>query len=151
MQNTSKQVEALKEEMYKSLKEIKENTNKQVKELNKTIQDLKLEVESLKKSQRETAMKMENLGKRSGVTDASINRTQEIEERISVAEDTIQNIDTEVKENTKSKKLLSQNIQEIQNTMKRPNLRIIGIEERKIPYSKEQQRSSKKNYRRKLS
>jgi FtsZ-binding cell division protein ZapB len=84
-----------------------------VKELNKTIQDLKLEVESLKKSQRETAMKMENLGKRSGVTDASINRTQEIEERISVAEDTIQNIDTEVKENTKSKKLLSQNIQEI--------------------------------------
>jgi hypothetical protein len=29
-----------------------------------------------------------------------------------------------------AKKLLTQNIQEIQNTMRRPNLRIIGIEER---------------------
>jgi hypothetical protein len=34
-----------------------------------------------------------------------------------------------VKENTKSKKLLTQNIQEIQDTVRRPNLRIIGIEE----------------------
>jgi hypothetical protein len=35
------------------------------------------------------------------------------------------------KENTKHKPLLNQNIQEIQDTMKRPNLTIIGIEERK--------------------
>ena len=62
--------------------------------------------------------------------DASIsNRIQEIEERISGIEDTIENIDTTVKENAKCKKLLTQNIQEIQNTMRRPNLRIIGIEE----------------------
>jgi gas vesicle protein len=40
--NTGKQVEALKEETQKSLKE---NTTKQVKELNKTIQDLKMEIE----------------------------------------------------------------------------------------------------------
>jgi hypothetical protein len=46
-----------------------------------------------------------------------------------VAEDTIENIDTTVKENTKCKKNLTKNIQEIQDTMKRPNLRIIGIEE----------------------
>jgi hypothetical protein len=46
-----------------------------------------------------------NLGKRSGVIDASIaNRIQEIEERISGAEDTIENIDTTVKENAKCKK-----------------------------------------------
>jgi hypothetical protein len=31
----------------------------------------------------------------------------------------------------KSKKLLTQNIQKIQDTMKRPNLRLIGIEESK--------------------
>jgi hypothetical protein len=43
--------------------------------------------------------------------------------------DTIENIDTTVKENTKHKKLLTQNIQEIQDTMKRANLRMIGIEE----------------------
>ena len=75
-------------------------------------------------------MEIENLGKKSGDTDASIsNRLQEIEERISAAEDTTQDIDTTVKENTKSKKLLSQNMQEKQDTMKRPDLRIIGIEE----------------------
>jgi hypothetical protein len=34
-----------------------------------------------------------------------------------------------VKENAKSKKLLTQNIQEIQNTMRRPKLSIIDIEE----------------------
>ena len=48
---------------------------------------------------------MENLGKRPGVIDTSItNRIQEIEERISGAEDTIENIDTTVKENAKCKK-----------------------------------------------
>jgi hypothetical protein len=52
-----------------------------------------------------------------------------MEERISSAEDTIENIDTTVKENAKWKKLLTQNIQEIQDTMRRPKLRITGIEE----------------------
>jgi uncharacterized coiled-coil protein SlyX len=40
------------------------------------------------------------------------NRIQEIEERNSGAEDTIENIDITVKENAKCKKLLTQNIQE---------------------------------------
>ena len=61
--------------------------------MNKTIQDLKVEIETIKKPQRETTLELENLGKRSGVIDASIiNRIQEIEERISGAEDTIENI-----------------------------------------------------------
>jgi hypothetical protein len=104
-----------------------------VKELDKTIQDLKMKIEiTIKKSQRETALEIENLGKRSGVIDASITKgIQEIEERISGAEDTIEHIDTTVKENAKFKKILIQNIQEIQDTMRRPNLRIIGIEESK--------------------
>ena len=72
---------------------------------------------------------MDNLKNRSGATDATIsNRIQEIEERISKVEETIENIDTIVKENTKCKKLLTQNIKKIQDTMKRPNLRTIGIE-----------------------
>jgi hypothetical protein len=90
-----------------------------VKERNKPIQDLKMELVT-KKSQSETTLELENLGKRSGVTDASITkRIQEIEERISGAEDTIENTDTTVKENAKCKKLLTQNIQEIQDTMRR--------------------------------
>jgi hypothetical protein len=73
--------------------------------MNKTIQDLKIEIETIKKSERETTLELENLGKISGVIDASIiNRIQEIEERISGAEDTIENIEITVKENAKSKK-----------------------------------------------
>ena len=61
---------------------------------------------------------MNNLGKRSGAADVRIiNRIQEIEERISGIKDTIENIDTLVKENTKYKDLLTQNIQEFQDTM----------------------------------
>jgi hypothetical protein len=49
-------------------------------------------------------MEIENLGKRSGIIDASItNRIQETEERISGAEDTIEDIDTIVKEKEKCK------------------------------------------------
>jgi hypothetical protein len=73
-----------------------------------------MEIETIKKSQRETTLELENLGKRSEVIDASItNRIQKTEKRISVAEDNTENIDTTVKENTKSRKLLTQNIQEI--------------------------------------
>jgi predicted nucleic acid-binding Zn-ribbon protein len=97
-ENTGKQVEAFKEEIQKSLKELQKNTTKQAKEMNKTIQDLQMEIESIKKSQRDTTLEIENLGKKSGVIDASItNRIQEIQERISGAEDTIENIDTTFK------------------------------------------------------
>ena len=88
--------------------------------MNKTIQDLKMEKETIKKTQSETTLEIETLGKKSGTIDASItNRIQEIKERISGAEDTIENIDTTVKENAKSKKLLTQNIQETQDTTRR--------------------------------
>jgi uncharacterized coiled-coil protein SlyX len=89
-----------------------------------------MEIETRKKSQRETTLWMENLGKRSRVMDISIsNRIQEIEERISGAEDRIENIDTTVKENVKCNNLLTQNIQDIWDPMKRSNVRVIGIEE----------------------
>jgi hypothetical protein len=81
-----------------------------------------MEVETIKKSQRETPLVIENLEKKSGAIDTSItNRIQEIEERISSAEDMIANIDTTIKENAKCKKILTQNIQETQDTMRKPN------------------------------
>jgi len=89
-----------------------------------------MEIETIKKAQRETTLEIEIQRKRQGTVDTSItNRIQEIEERISGAGDTKENIDTTVKDNVKCKKLLAQNIQEIQDTMRRSNLRIIGIEE----------------------
>jgi hypothetical protein len=56
-------MEDFKKEINSSFKEIQENASSQVKELNKTIQDLKMEVETEKKSERETALKIENLEK----------------------------------------------------------------------------------------
>ena len=67
-----------------------------------------MEVESIKKTQMEVNLEIENLGKRSGITHVNIaNRIQEIEERISGVEDTIENIETTVKENEKCKKHLT--------------------------------------------
>ena len=46
--------------------------------MKKTFQDLKMEVETIKKLQRETTLKTENIGKRSGIIDVSIiNRIEE--------------------------------------------------------------------------
>ena len=42
-----------------------ENTTKHVMELNKTIQDLKREVDTIKKTQSERTLEIENLGKKS--------------------------------------------------------------------------------------
>jgi hypothetical protein len=104
-ENTAKQVEDLKEVAQKSFKVLQENTTKQVMELNKTIQDLKREVDTIKKTQSEATLEIENLGKKFGTIDASIsNRIQEMEWRISGTEDSIENIGTTIKENKKCKK-----------------------------------------------
>jgi hypothetical protein len=58
-ENKGKQVETLKEETQKFLNELQETTTKLVKELNKTIQDLKMEIETIKKSQKETTLEIE--------------------------------------------------------------------------------------------
>ena len=72
---------------------MQENIVKQVKELNKIIQDLKMEVETIKKTQSATTLEIETLGKKSGKIDVSIsNRIQEMEERIFGAEDSMENI-----------------------------------------------------------
>ena len=49
-ENTGKQVETLKEETNTCFQEIKENTIKQVKELNKTIQVLKIGNRNIKEN-----------------------------------------------------------------------------------------------------
>nr|ACD47066.1 L1 unspliced fusion gene protein [Mus musculus] len=120
-ENTAKELQVLKEK--------EENTSKQVMEMDKTILDLKREMDKIKKAQSEAKLEIETLGNKSGTIDASISkRIQEIEERISGAEDSIENIGTTIKDNAKCKKILTQNIQEIQVKMRRPNLQIIGVD-----------------------
>ena len=73
-----------------------------------------MEVQTIKETQIEANFEMENLGKGSRISDKSI--TIRIQERISSVENTIEDIDTPAKENSKYKNLLTQNIQEIQET-----------------------------------
>jgi hypothetical protein len=74
-------------------------------ELNKILQDLKVEVETMKKTQRETALEIETLGKKSGNIDVSTgNRIQEMEERISGSKNSIGNMDTTIRGNAKYKR-----------------------------------------------
>ena len=87
-------------------------------------------MEAMKKTQTEGLLAIENLGKRTETSETSItNRIQEIEERISDSEDTIEQLNALTKENSKSNKFSSQNIQEMRDTIKKPNLRLIGVEE----------------------
>jgi predicted HNH restriction endonuclease len=67
-------------------------------EMNKTILDLKREVETIKKTQSEATLEIETLGKKCGTIDGSINnRIQEMEERNSGAEDSIEKMGTAIK------------------------------------------------------
>jgi len=75
------------------------------------------------------ALEIENLRKCTGVTDASITtKIQEMEEVLRGRRHHRRHRHNS-QGNTKREKVLSHNIQEIQHTIKRPNLRIIGIEE----------------------
>ena len=87
-------------------KSLKENQEKAMKHMKETIQDLKTEIDTIKKTQAEGIIETEIMRKLTGTTNASMNsRMQEMEERISSTEDTIEEIkDSSVKENIKSNK-----------------------------------------------
>jgi hypothetical protein len=68
--------------------------------MNKTIQYLKIKIETIKKSQRETTLETEK-EIRSHRYKHNQQNTRD-RKRISEAEDTIENIDTTVRENAKS-------------------------------------------------
>lgn len=66
---------------------------------------------------------------------ASPGKYKRWEKKIPDLENTIEEIDTPVEENVKAKKYMTQNIQKICDTKKRPNLRIIEAEEPPPPLS----------------
>ena len=85
-----------------------------------TVQELKTEMEAMKKTQTEGRLDMENLDKQTETSGTSItNRIQEIEEQISDYENTIEKINALIKESSKSNKFSSQNIQEIWDIIKK--------------------------------
>jgi cell division protein FtsL len=71
-----------------------------------------MEVETTKKSQRETTLEIEILGKKSGAIDANItNRIQKMEEKISCAKDNIENMNTTIKENAAFQRIIKEKLQ----------------------------------------
>lgn len=56
-------IEAFKEELIKPWKKIQENKSKQWKEMNRTVQDMKMEVEAIKQTQTEEIPRMAIAGK----------------------------------------------------------------------------------------
>ena len=79
---------------------MKTQTNSRRKE--KTIQDLEVEIESIKKTQTEGNLKVKNLGNQTGTSEASLsNRILRDKDRNSGIEDTIEEMGTSVTENVK--------------------------------------------------
>ena len=116
-----------------------------------TVQDLKTKIATIKKTQTKGILDIQNLGKWTVTIKASItNRKKEIEEIISGIEDTIESIDSLVKENIKSNKFLTQNIHEIWDVTERSSLRIIWIEGEELQL-KGTENIFNKNHRKKLS
>ena len=106
--------------MSKSVNNTLGNEEKTIKQVVETVQELKAEMETMNKTQSEGQLDMDNRGKQTETSEASItNRIQEIEERISDYEDTIEKINALNKENSKSNKFSSQNIQEIWDIIKK--------------------------------
>ena len=79
------------EEMRKYVHDTLGNQEKTIKQVMETVQELKTEREARKKTQAEHQLVMENPGQRAEPTETSIiNRIQDIEERISDSDDTIE-------------------------------------------------------------
>lgn len=77
-------------------------------------------MKSLKKTQ--VGIKMEEKKSTQSLEASLVNRTEETEERLSSLEDKVDVVDSSVKENVNSKSIQTQKIQEIEETLKRPNL-----------------------------
>jgi hypothetical protein len=89
-----------------------------------------VEVETIKKAQMEANLEMENLGKRSGDTHASINNRIQRDRRENLRYRRYHRKHWHNNQRKcKKQKALTQTIQEIQDTMRRPNLKITSIEE----------------------
>lgn len=77
--------------------------------MNRTVHNLKIELESIKETQTERNLEMKYLKTWTETSETSlINRIQDTKERISSTEDMTEEMDISVKENVKFKKFLTQ-------------------------------------------
>lgn len=89
-----------------------------------TVQDMKVEIESLKETQAEIYTWKQKHRKSDKNSEVSVIKTwQNMEDRILGVEEKLEEIDISLK-NVKSKKIQAQNIRETWDTLKWPNLQI---------------------------
>jgi methyl-accepting chemotaxis protein len=128
-EETQKLVFDLKGNVNKQLNEHKENTNKQMNEIKQTIQDMKEEINKHMETLKNNQFKISNSISQINITIGSLaNRVEQAENRVSGTEDRVARI---VKDHEKMLRKYEWNMQDIWDTMKRPNLRIMGVEERR--------------------
>jgi hypothetical protein len=149
-ENTAKQVEALKEETQQSLKESWENTAKQVEVLKEETQKIPERIigkynhigEGIEQNHPESKngnrnnkeiTKRDYSGDRKPRREVRSHRCKHHKQKTKDKRENLRCRRFHRKHGhnnqRKCKKTLTQNIREIQDTMRRPNLRIIGIEE----------------------
>ena len=88
-----------------------------------------MEIETIKKTETHGILEMEILEKRTETSNTNIaSRIHEMEERTLGIEETTEETDMLVEENIISKIFMTQNIEQIWDSMERPNIRTIGIE-----------------------
>ena len=139
------------EEMSKFVNDTLGNQEKAIKQVMESVQELKTEMEAVRKTQSEGRLDMENLGKRMETTESSLtNSIQEIEERVSDYEDTIVKINSLTKKNSKSNKFSSQNIQELWDTIKKTKSKNNRSRRRRRIADQRSRKYTQQNYRRKL-
>ena len=114
--------------------------------MDKTVQDMRLKIKAIKETQYEGVLEMENLVKRTATT----NRIQEVEERISGWENTIEEIDMSVKKNVKPKKFLMQRSRKFEILWKSKPKNNRNIKRVKVPAPRTR-KYFQKNHRRKFT
>jgi chromosome segregation ATPase len=101
MNEIKKTIQDMKEEISTDMETLKNNQS----EINNSISEIKISIESL------------------------VNRVQQVENRVSGMEDKAEKLDQTVKDHKSMLRKYNWNMQDIWDTMKRPNLQIMGVEE----------------------
>jgi hypothetical protein len=123
--NSLKEIQENNARNLQVLKEKQENTSKEVMEVNKTKLDIKREVDTIKKTQSEAMLQKETLEKKSGTIEQN---TRDGGENLRCRRFHSKHGNNNERK-CKMQKILTQNIQEIQDKMRSPNLQIIGVDE----------------------
>ena len=109
---------------------LNDRTNQMLKEKMQEAKDhFNKEIEILKKNQTEILEMKETINQVKNSIESITNRIQHLEDRTSDIGDKIFNLENKVDQTEKMVRNHKQNLQELWNITKRPNLRIIGIGE----------------------